>query len=144
MIALVKVPTRGVAKDLHMGSQAFSDLRDTAFTGVDFPDHSGLRLGMKFRSHIAMELVVSLADDLVTGAQQVSGHCTLTLSEGLDRGVVIHSDEGRLLLAELAIVHRSWINISIRSKSEVKLEGQRLRPVNRSVRIPESKQVFTM
>ena len=65
---------------------------------------------------------LGLTDDLVAGAQQMAWHHTFTISIGLDSGVVIHSDEGRFLLAELAIVHRSWINITIGCKSEIKLE----------------------
>ena len=65
---------------------------------------------------------MDLTDDLVTGAQQFAWHHTFFISIGLVTGVVIHSDEGRFLLAELAIVHRSWINITIGCKSEIKLE----------------------
>ena len=40
----VKVPSSGVSKDLNLGTQALSNLGDTAFTRVDLPDRSRLRL----------------------------------------------------------------------------------------------------
>jgi hypothetical protein len=48
VLGKVKVPSSGVSKDLNFGTQALSNLGDTAFTRVDLPDHSRLRLSMKF------------------------------------------------------------------------------------------------
>ena len=87
---------------------------------VDLPDHSRLRLGMQLRGDIAAELVVGLTDDLHghrCAANVMAPEICHQRRYRLFRDVVIHSDEGRFLLAELAIVHRSWIQVTIRRAS---------------------------
>ena len=48
VLGKVKNPSSGVSEDLDLGIQALSNLGDSAFTRVDLPDHSRLRLSMKF------------------------------------------------------------------------------------------------
>ena len=71
---------------------------------------------------LTLTLVMGLTNNLVLTTQQMAWHHTFTINIGPDRGIVIRNNEGCFLPAEFTIVHRSWVQIFIGSKSEIELE----------------------